>query len=526
MHFLSSAQMRTWDWRTVERDGIPGAKLMHRAGMMVARIVARMAVLRGTRRIYIVAGRGNNGGDAFVAARFLHQEGFVVKTLLACPSDAVQGDARLAWDAMLAAEVPWRVMKDDTSWATLNDDPFARHAVFVDGLLGTGSHGAPQGAVAAAVRWLAALRHGTIVAVDLPSGLDTDTGEPTEPIVRADRTVTFGAPKTGFANPKAWKFLGHLEVVDIGLPHKGMPNSDLPMQCMDAISLGGLLPRRARDSHKGNYGHVLVIAGSRGLNGAPALAALGALRGGAGLVSAVVPAECLAALAAHAPSAMAHAVATEADVMTRATLAALPKRPEMFDVVVAGPGMTSATGTMEIVEDLLEDTAPRLLLDADALNVFAGRPEALRRKQDPTHASLIITPHPGEAARLLNITVAEVQSKRELVAQELAIKTGAVVVLKGAGTIVCAPGPGHVPHMNFTGNPGMAKGGSGDVLAGLIAALWAQGLTPFDAACLGVYLHGTAGDLAAWKLGERALTAEETAAHIGPAFQWLESVQA
>ena len=437
---------------------------------------------------------------------------------------------------MQAAGVPYGVKAEAREWETDVPEPAARedarppvlidtvgiqwtlrNGVIVDGLLGTGSVGAPQGVVAAAIRWIQrAQSRCTIVAIDLPSGLNADTGEPSDPTVRADITVSLAAPKIGFVNRKAWEFLGHLEVADIGLPQDLSP-ATTPLQFIGAPEISGLLPRRARESHKGTYGHALVIGGSCGLSGAPALAAMGALRGGAGLVSAMVPAESLAVMAVLAPSAMAHRVATEQGVMTAAALAAENRSGSAYEVVLVGPGMTASAETGKIVAELLTGSTPRLVLDADALNVMADKVELLRR--GTAAPSVIITPHPGEAARLLGVSVNEIQANRLQAVQELAARSGAIVVLKGAGTLVATP-DGAV-QLNLTGNPGMATGGSGDVLAGLIAGLWAQGLAPLDAARLAVYLHGTAGDLAAWQVGEVSLVADDIGRLIGPAFRWL-----
>ena len=448
---------------------------------------------------------------------------------MTCAPDVLRGDARTAWEQMQQAGVPCQVWSDEAAWQT--DDPTSQlcGGVIVDGLLGTGSEGAPHGVVAAAIRWIVrARRRCRVVAIDIPSGLNADTGEPFDPAVRADVTVSLAAPKTGFRNAKAWEWTGHVEVVDIGLPAdlQPQPAADAsatvaaPQQFIGAPELGSLLTPRARATHKGDYGHVLVIGGSHGLSGAPALAALGALRSGAGLVSAAVPEDCLPTMAALAPSAMAHRIRDEQGAMTPATLAAGIRPPSAFDVVLAGPGMSTGAGTAQIVAELLRGPVRGLVLDADALNVLDGRVEQLRRTA--ASPSVIITPHPGEAARLLGVSVASIQANRMQAAQQLATRSQAVVVLKGAGTLVVTP-DGAV-HLNLTGNPGMASGGTGDVLAGMIAGLWAQGLAPCDAARLAVYLHGTAGDLAVWQVGENALAAEDLGHGLGPAFQWLAAM--
>lgn len=524
MRFLTSSQMRDWDRSAIDRHGIPGITLMRRAASAVAWTVCQVAAARGTRRVMLAAGRGNNGGDAIMAARLLHRQGLCVELLLTAPAAELRGEAADAWRETLPSGVPVQVLDDEEAWSRLIDSGEPLDGVLVDGLLGTGASGEPRGTVAAAIRWLlCARRRGAVVAVDVPSGLSADTGEAAGVCVRADVTVTFGAPKVGFARLSARDFLGHVEVADIGLPEDARPESTENVRLMGTPVLSPLLPRRPRTSHKGSFGHVLVIGGAHGFNGAPALTALGAARSGAGLVTAALPADSLPALARVAPSVMACPVGLHHGSMSRQALAAsLVRPPELFDVVAAGPGLSASAAAADLVVGLRDAPIKRLVLDADALNVLAGEPESLRRAGSPSgDPSVIITPHPGEAARLLGCRTADIQNNREEAVRQLATRAGAVAVLKGSGTLVCAPG-GH-PSLNLTGNPGMATGGSGDVLAGLIAGLWAQGLSACDAARVGVYLHGTAGDLAAWRQGERGLTAEAIGAEIPRAFQWLHA---
>lgn len=523
MNVLSSDRMREWDRRAIADCAIPGLTLMNRAGSAVALAAGRLARLRGEPAVALAAGKGNNGGDACVAARCLLEDGFRVELLLTASPDAFAGDARLAWMQAKAAGVPHRVLPDAAAWQGLMDESFPRCGVVVDGLLGTGAQGAPRGVVAEAIRWiLHARRACAVVAVDLPSGLDADTGETPGPAVLADLTITFGAPKVGFVHPRAGAFLGHLDVADIGLPDSARPEEESPATCacIAAPELADELPRRPHDAHKGTFGHLLVIGGSRGFCGAPALAAAGALNSGVGLVTATVPADALPVFASLVPGAMVHPVAATTGAMDRDSLARAIRDPGAFTVAIAGPGLSVCPGTEAIVGDLLAGRSSRLLLDADALNVFAGRAASLRRKPIADGPAVILTPHPGEAGRLLGCTTAVVQADRPAAARALADLTGAVVVLKGAGTWVCEPG--QAPWINLTGNAGMATGGSGDVLAGIIGGLWAQGMGAAAAARLGVYLHGTAGDWASWRNGPASLEPEAIATGMGAAFRWLE----
>jgi hydroxyethylthiazole kinase-like uncharacterized protein yjeF len=518
MRFLSIAAVRRREALAIA-GGVPGALLMERAGAGVARAALRLLRAGQGRHCVLVAGRGNNGGDAFVAARLLQAWGVPCETLLTAPPVTLRGDARAAWEALRATGAAFRVLAREEEWRQAEP---ARElppgTVVVDALLGTGGRGAPAGVTAAAIGWIRrAAAEARILAVDLPSGMNGDSGTAAGEAVAADLTVTLDTPKLGFRRPVAWPMLGRLETVDIGLGDAGAEEDDRDCDCdyLAAAELAPLRPPRPRDSHKGLFGHVLVIGGARGFGGAPALAALGALRAGAGLVSAALPADAAAAAAALAPEAMAHPLPAAAGCLDLPALRAWRQDLAAFDVVAAGPGMTAGEGTRQVTEWLLGGGAGRLLLDADALNVLAGWAAPGGVRPPAAAGRRILTPHPGEAARLLGTTAAAVQEDRAAAARRLAEATGAVVVLKGAGTLVCAPGKR--PQLNLAGNPGMATGGAGDVLTGVIAALWGQGLDAWDAARLGVHLHATAGDLAAWELGEAALIARDIAARLGAA---------
>lgn len=522
MDFNSPARLREIDRQAIAAGPVAGERLMARAGAAVARAVWRLLCLGGGRQVLLIAGGGNNGGDAFVAARRLRQWGATVELCLTCAPAALRGEAAAAWRAWGPDTPPWRLLSEAASWddwepgATL-----APATVIVDGLLGTGTQGAPRGVAAAAIRWFGRLpRDCRVVAIDLPSGLDAVTGDAAAAL-RADLTVTLGFPKCGFAEPAAWAALGRVEVATLDLADPE-PAAAPPCTFIAGPELAAILPPRRRDAHKGDFGRLLLIGGARAYPGAPALMALGAARAGAGLITAAVPPESLAALAAQVPEAMAQALAAPAGCLTLDALRRWRADLSAFDAMVAGPGMTAGAETRAMVDWLLAGGAPRLLLDADALNVLAGWAAETRAAGLPPPAKagrLILTPHPGEAARLLGCDVAEVQADRVSAVRRLAARTGAVVVLKGAGTLVGAPGG--TPALNLTGNPGMAGGGAGDVLAGIIAALWAQGLSAEQAARLGVWLHGSAGDFAIWRSGARSVTAHLLAERLDDAFAAL-----
>ncbi len=524
MRFLSSEAVRALDRAAIAR-GVPGAVLMQLAGVAVAREVARLARARGTRTVTFALGRGNNGGDGCVAAAELQAAGFRVAVRLAARPADLTGDARLAWDRMAQAGVAWEAWACPADWDGAEIALFPFEGIVVDGLLGTGSRGAPRDAIAAAIRWINRLApRCAVVAIDLPSGLDADSGCAAGALVRADLTVCLAAPKTGFGHPPAAACLGHVEIADIGLP---VPSADeaQPQEFLAASELAARLRRRSHAAHKGNCGHVLVLGGAAGFSGAPALTAAGALRAGAGLVSAAVPACAQAALASLAPEAMAHVLAAPGGFLSPDAVRRWSRSLADFDVTVAGPGLTVRPETRTLVRDLLALRLDRLLLDADGLNVLAGWAGS-QPMELPAVApgGVILTPHPGEAARLLGVAIAEVQADRCGAVRRIADRTGAVVVLKGAGTLVCTPGG--TPELNLTGNAGMATGGTGDVLAGVIAGLWAGGLNARDAAAVGVYLHGTAGDLAAWHGAPEALVAHDLLASLGEALRGLRAAGA
>jgi len=491
---LTAAQMRAVD-AAAGALGMPSAVLMENAGRALAQAALGRAGPAG--RFLVVCGPGHNGGDGLVAARWLRAWGREVRVELVGAPGQLRGEPARTWQALVATgpvEPP-------------GPDAGPGDAV-VDALLGTGLSRAPQGLHAEAVerinRWRA--QGAYVVAADLPSGLDADTGRPFSPCVQADLTVTFGRWKVGLAVEPGASSCGLVELAEIGLPlaaEAGLAGP--PLLLIEEASARALLPPRAADTHKGSFGHVLVVAGSPGKTGAAALAALGALRGGAGLVSVAARPLDLAAILAHAPEVMGVALPGEGplvDADVPALLAAVAGKA----AVVVGPGLAIDRPALL---GLIEGSAAPLVVDADGLNALAGQLAPLRGAR----ASLVLTPHPGEAGRLAGVSTAEVQADRLGTARNLAAATGAVVVLKGARTLIARPDA--TAYLNPTGNPGMATGGTGDVLAGLIGALLGQGLAAADAAVVAAFVHGLAGDLAARTHGQLGLVASDLAAGLG-----------
>ncbi len=514
MQTVSSAVMRELDRRTIAA-GVPGELLMERAGLGVADaadgfLFSRPAQSSARPWILLIAGHGNNGGDVFAAARHLQARGRRVEVWLAAETGRINGDAKIHLERMRSCGVRLREMPQPPDWAQ-NIRAFDQPpAVIVDGLLGTGSSGAPRGVMAAAIEFIN--RHQDvcrILAVDVPSGLNADDGTVAGAAVRADLTVTMGLPKTGLLQPASLEYVGALRVADIGIPASLIPPPAAALELITPADLALLARRRPRGAHKGDYGHMLIIAGARGYAGAAILAARAALRSGVGLVSVLTPRGIRAEVAAAVPEAMVHGAPENLagsigalDDQWRRMLAG-----HKFTALLAGPGLTPHPDTAQLVMDLTREFDGPLALDADALNVLAGRlPQVAEdRIRQAADAPLVITPHPGEMARLLQTDTPAVQADRLNAARTAARQLGGVVVLKGAGTLVAAPD--RPVHVNLTGNPGMAKGGSGDVLAGLMAGLLGRGLAPFDAARAAVYLHGRAGDHAALERTEAGVTA-------------------
>ncbi len=507
---LTSAEMREADRRTIEEIGLPGAVLMENAGAAAARVYRERF---GHRRPAILCGKGNNGGDGFVVARHLLDLAPRVH-LLAARGD-VKGDARLHMGAYersggLLVEVP-----TEEAWARVRSEVLGAPAI-VDGLLGTGLRQAPAGLVAVAIRDLAESA-ARVLALDVPSGVSSDAGDLAWPAVRAEVTVAFAAPKYGHVLPPACDRVGALVVADIGIPSSLL---SARLWLAEAADLAAAYPRRAPDAHKGTFGHVLVIAGSVGKTGAAILSATAALRAGAGLVTVATPEPALATIAAGRPELMTEPLPAELDEDGASRALALAKGR---DAVVIGPGLGQDAGTRAFVRAVLENCTAPLLLDADALNALApsrndsGAVTSLRRK-----APTIVTPHPGEMARLTGSTAVDVQRRRLETARAFAMETGAVVVLKGQRTVV-ADGDGRAA-INPTGNPGLAKGGTGDVLSGVVGALLGRGLDAWQAALAGVFLHGRAGDLAAEERGQEALLAGDVVEALGRALKTQEAV--
>ena len=514
VEILTSQQMRHVDRRAVRKFGLPEAVLMENAGRRVLEVLQGLDDHLEARRILLLCGKGNNGGDAFVLARHLRGAGIPFSALLFGRREEVRGAAATHLKALERVGVVPAEVHGAASWKTVRRLLDSADLI-VDGILGTGLSRPVAGFLARVFQEVNQAR-ALVVSVDIPSGLSGDSSEIPGPCIKAEHTVTFVRPKLPHVFPPAEALCGTLHVRDIGIPDEAVAAERVDLDLLDAAGLAPLLPKRRPDSHKGDYGHALVVAGSRGKGGAARLAALGALRAGCGLVTAAVPAGLQSGFVSRAMEVMTEGLPeTAAGTLSAAGIDRLLGLLDGKQVVALGPGLGTDPETRTVVHAIVQRARVPVILDADALNAFAGCTELLSGRQRP----IVMTPHPGEMGRLVGIPGSAVQGRRLELAREFARRHACHLVLKGYRTLVASPS-GRVS-VNPTGNPGMATGGSGDVLTGLLAGLVAQGIEAGSAVRLGVYLHGLAGDLAATEVGEAPLIARDILQHFPAALQRL-----
>jgi ADP-dependent NAD(P)H-hydrate dehydratase / NAD(P)H-hydrate epimerase len=516
MRVLSAAEMLACDRATSERFGVPSITLMRNAAAAVADVV-RLQFPRA-RRITVLCGRGNNGGDGMMAARLLAASGLDVTTILLGSPDEIKGDAATAWHELNSPERLVHIVKTPEELRPCDHTLTAD--LILDAVLGTGFNPPIKGLALAALEWLKSSR-APVLAVDLPSGWPADETSATIdfPVFPADAVVTFTAPKPAHVFGQLTRHWHQpIVVAPIGSPEEAIV-SNLGIEWAGPALTLAQSPRSA-SSHKGNFGHVLVVGGSLGKSGAPAMTSLAALRSGAGLVTAAIPAPILPQVAAIAPELMSHALAATpsgsigVENLSEDRLAALTSG---ITVLAIGPGLGQDPDTADFSIGLLTRTRVPAVVDADALNILAAvRAPLADLARDRV---LVLTPHPGEMARLAGIKTTEVQANRLEVARKFALENHLTLVLKGARTLIAHP-DGRVA-VNTTGNPGMAKGGSGDLLTGLIAGLLAQYSDDFARAVeAAVYLHGLAADLAVRAGDEHTLLATDSLSFLSQAFRF------
>lgn len=522
MKVLTAAQMREIDRRTTEEAGVPSLTLMENAGTRVLERIEREISDFLRCSIAILCGKGNNGGDGFVIARLLKQKGCSPRVLLFAQQDTVKGDAAVNLKRWMEAGGSVSVVSSSAEWESQRES-LRQADVVIDAMLGTGLTGPVEGFLAGVISDVNRLcEKAKVIAVDIPSGLSSDTGEILGPFVRTNHTVTFTAPKLCHVFAPACTNVGKLSVGQIGTPPEMLStDGSLSLHLIEPNEFRDLPLQRKADGHKGDFGHALIVAGSRGKTGAAILAAAGALRSGAGLVTVATPAPLQLTVAAGMPEMMTEALLpTETDSISIRNLdyGKFYELIKGMNALAIGPGLSQHTETQQFVRRVLAESSLPIILDADGLNAFAGRAfELSQRKTD----WLAVTPHPGEMARLLGCTASNVQSSRLDFTLSAAADWHAFVILKGYRTIIASP-DGRA-FINPTGNPGMATGGTGDVLTGILAGLtawfgvedWARVLS------LGVYLHGLAGDLAAAEKGDASMIAGDLLAALPQAFKSL-----
>ena len=517
MRVLGRAAMQEVDRRAAAEYGVPTLLLMENAGAAVARRAAALlgGRVRG-RRVVVAAGSGNNGGDGLVAARRLAAAGARVRVVMTAEggpeAPRLSPDAQVQYGLARHFELEWAWMGAEPA---SGPDPFADAELVIDAVLGTGSRGEPRGAARQAIEAMARAGRPTL-AVDVPSGVDADTGQVPGPSVSCVETVTFGAPKPGLLLFPGAARAGRIWVAEIGFPPALLEAAQAAAELLEPEAVRAWLPPRPPDAHKGTFGHVLVVAGSRGMAGAGSLAARGALVAGAGLVTWAVPAGLQDVAAGMVPEALTAPLPDEgAGRLAAGAAQAVQELLAGRDVLLIGPGLGTAAGTAEAVLAVLGAWRGPAVVDADALNILAAAGPGAR---PAAGAGAVLTPHPGEMARLLGSSVRRVQEDRLAAAREAAARFGCVVVLKGARSVVAAP-DGRA-WINPAATAALATGGSGDVLAGLVAGFMAQGLDATRAAACACFVHGLAGHLAAG--GEAAgVTAADLARHAGEALRLL-----
>ncbi|HJU06460.1 MAG TPA: NAD(P)H-hydrate dehydratase [Nitrospiraceae bacterium] len=504
MKIVTAAQMQALDRRTIMEAGVPGATLMERAGTGVVKMMEEVVGPLTGKAVVIVCGKGNNGGDGLVVARLLRAQRARVHVILVADADELKGDAGAMYRRLTKSKTP----------VPVHTHPSLDHMrlmlkqcdVIVDALLGTGLSAPVTGAYREAIDAInecSAAAGLPVTAVDLPSGIHADSGAVLGTAVRASLTVTFGLPKVGLYVGEGIDHAGDIRMVDIGIPAAYVDELDSRLSLITADTLCRLIPQRSSSSHKGTFGHAGIIAGSIGKTGAAALSAKAALRSGAGLVTVATPAGVNATLEGKLLEVMTMPMPdTAAQTFSVAAIEPLTAFLDTRTAVAIGPGISTHAETIEVVRALIRRLHIPSVLDADALNALAGKAELL----DSCKISPVLTPHPGEMARLGGSdSPRTVNADRLGTATRFAQRHGVVLVLKGARTVVADP-DGRAA-ICPTGNPGMATAGTGDALTGIIVGLLAQGLSAWDAACAGTYLHGLAGDLAAADLGVVGMTA-------------------
>ena len=512
MKVVTGEEMKEIDRFAIEELEIPGELLMERAGQKTAEAAFDFLEKPATSTVIVLAGTGNNGGDGFVAARRLLRLGVKTEVFLLGDESKIKGEAWTNLEILNDLEIKVNQLKGREDILELNS-LLQKADLIVDALLGTGIKGRLRGLYPELIKLVNQVET-EVVAVDIPSGVEADTGKVKTIGVKADKTITFALPKLGLIIYPGANYTGSLEIADIGLPTQAVSSKQINCELLTKAEVSPLLPRREPNSHKGDYGKTLILAGSKGMTGAAALTANSLLRAGGGLAPLGVPESLNPILEAKLTEVMTTPLPETEGSLSKKAFSQVEELAKERDLLVVGPGMGRLESTAQLVSWVLELEKP-LVLDADGLNAVAdlGLQEKLANRENEA----ILTPHPGELARLSGRKLVEIEANRIEVAAQFAKKHGVVLVLKGARTVIAAPG-GEL-YLNWTGNSGLATGGSGDVLTGFISGMWAQGLSAIHAALVGVYLHGKAADLAAKDWTEYSLLPTDLCSYLPKAIK-------
>lgn len=495
MKIITSEEMRQLDKAAQTRFSIPSLILMENAGIQSVRYIEESYGSLKDKNIAVVCGKGNNGGDGLVIARHLSNKGAYVSVYLLSDAKDVSKDSKTNLEIIKNMKMPVYTGASNIQAGLKKAD------IIIDAIFGTGLKKDISGIYAKTIDLINRSKK-PVVAVDIPSGIDSDNGQIKGCAVKADLTVTFCLPKIGhFAYPGA-EYSGSLKIADISIPKILIDESSIKTQLIKKDSVSKILPKRRSDAHKGDFGHLFILAGSPGLTGAAVMAGFSALRIGAGLVTLGVPEGLNNIFETKITEAMTLPLSqTNEQTISPAAKNKILNFLKKTDAAAIGPGLSQNRETAQLIRELIREIKMPMVIDADGINALAGHADILKK----TKAQVIITPHPGELSRLINITADEINRDRIAIARKISQQYNIIVVLKGANSVIAEP-DGNV-YINNTGNPGMASGGTGDVLTGMIAGLICQKVSPINAAIAGVFLHGLAGDIAAKEKGETGLIA-------------------
>jgi len=501
MRLCTASEMMAVDGYAIQQLGIPGVVLMENAGRgCCAKFVEKFGASSGS-SVVVLTGKGNNGGDGYVMARVLAEQGWQVITLVLAEKEAIKGDARVMLDILQQLNLPVEFLTDishlSNRFSVISPD------IVIDAIFGTGLKSNVRGLQAEAIK-LINQSPATVFSVDIPSGVDGSTGRVCGLAVQADLTVTFDHAKIGHGCQPGSVYAGDLGIVDIGIPQKGRPAFSTQVQLVDFSAASRIVPDRSSTGHKGRFGHLLVVAGSSGKTGAAALAGNGAVRSGCGLVTVATPATVHDIIEVKLTEAMSVPLSDHEGLLLGAAAGQVEELLQNRDALAFGPGLGQSDELIELIQALIPALSCPVVIDADGLNLLANDLGVLNQRNN---VPVVLTPHPGEMARLTGLTVADIEANRFEIAQKFAREHGVVLLLKGARTVIAAP-DGRV-NINSTGNDGLASGGSGDVLTGLIGGLLAQGMDGFSAATLGAWLHGRAAELVAALQGTAGMAASD-----------------